>query len=280
MHPFARTRSTCVRLLSALALGLFASLGHAIELPIQIDGNRVHTEISLAGGSLTADVTLHFADATGLTTSSLGISAELLGPLQLLALAPRLPSAVSVPGNFPVLLRIEPPLTGGLSFADAVVLELHTHNLDYVPQTPLRLFKAPLGGTFVDITESMGAGSYRVRGSAGSFSEFLILIDLRTPDLVIDDKFAALTQRLTAAGSRMALDSYSRLNRRLLAAQQAWSQRANGEAALALDNFLADVADDSGQGIANRWRASRDLHNDAGELLALARSLRFSLILY
>ena len=82
-------------------------------------------------------------------------------------------------------------------------MALHTPNLELDPGLPLALYKATGGGPFRDITTWEGSGSYRVGGSTPTFSEFLILLDLRAIDTVIDKKFDALQTLLSQNSGSM-----------------------------------------------------------------------------
>lgn len=241
-----------------------------------VSGNSVQLMVALPGG-LGADVSLTFEDASGLSLASLGISAQVVDPLDP-ALISRL-SGASVASGFPVLLRIEPPAAGGLAFRGIAALEIHTHNLAYLAGSPLRLFSAPLGGSFKDITTSMGAGSYRVRGSSGGFSELLIVADLRLANPVITAKLHRLEEVLDGYAALLPGTLYDDLSARLDAVR---ADHARGDTAAAIqgvDGFLAVVERHAGTDIPNEWRAARDVQNVAGYLRAGAMTLRFSLVL-
>jgi hypothetical protein len=241
-----------------------------------VDGDTLHLTVALPGG-LGADVALTFEDVDGLSLANLGISAQVVNPTDP-ALLTRL-AGVSVASGFPVLLRIEPPANGGLVFRGIAALEIHTENLQYVPTTPLRLFSAPLGGNFKDITADMGAGSYRVRGSSGGFSEFLIVADLRPVDQVITAKLDQLEGVLDGHAAEMPATLYANLSARLDAIRADFGTGATTAAIQEVDGFLAVVEQHAGTDIPNEWRAARDLYNLAGYLRAGAMTLRFSLVL-
>lgn len=245
---------------------------------VEIDGNTVHATIELAGG-IEADLEIEFENVVGLATAaSLGLSAELVDPTSATVLS-RLPDAtlISVPAAFPVQVTIEPPAVGGLAFSGIVELELHTHNLAYTAGSPLRWFSASLGGAFKDITTGAGSGSYRVRGSQGGFSEFLIVADLRPLSTVTATKFdrmsAILTDNAEAIDGDVAAELWGLLN----TASASWT---NGDPLAAIDSIedlLETVESRSGCGLPNVWRSSRDLVNVAGELRAAGETLIFNL---
>jgi hypothetical protein len=273
-----RRRSTIAALL--LSVTLLPAAGRA-QLPggggivdLEVSGNQAEASIALLGLGL--DLTLELEDASGLSASSLGLTAELVDVTDLLG---RLPAGVSLAGGLPLLVSIEPPSAGGLSFTGTATVCVHTHNLEFVPGTGLRLFKAPLGGAFTDITESMGAGSYRARGRCGGFSELLILLDLRPTSAVVDDKLARLADLLAAHDEAMTPSVAEALAEGLAAVDGEWLDGDETGAIAELDAFTAVVEAHSGADIPDLWRATRDVVNVAGELRAAAATLRFSLAL-
>ena len=144
-----------------------------------VRGNQYFATVHLSGGDIGADLTLTFEDSAGLDSTSLDVSAELVDPMDP-QLAARLPTGLFIPARFPVLMCIAPnaagsPVTSGVAFS----LELGSCDLRFTANTPLRLLKAPAGGAFQDVTETLGVGSLRLGASGGRFSEFLIAADLR-----------------------------------------------------------------------------------------------------
>jgi hypothetical protein len=243
---------------------------------LTVQGNEAHAGVSLPLG-ITADLSITFEQAQGLSAESLGLSATLVS-LTNLELLSRLPEAL-IPSAFPVLIRIEPPAAGGLSFQGVVTIEVHTHVLPFTLNTPLRLFAASDGGPFQDITASVGMGSYRCRGRKGSFSEFLILADLRPVNRVITQKLNRVDQLLEDHEASIAPSVFADLT---ALAAQIRSKRAAGQTQAAIaktEEFVALVQAHSGTDIPAVWRSSRDLANVAGLLRAAGETLRFSLIL-
>ena len=147
--------SLASRLLVAAALALASGPLAAQSLPVDVtaSGNQATVVVGSPSAPL-ADVTLAFEDATNLSPSSLGVSAELVS-LTDPALLARLPdlSLIQLNGTFPLLLTIEPPALGGLRFRDSGRIEIHTHALTYSLGSSFRLFKAQVGGPFRDITD-------------------------------------------------------------------------------------------------------------------------------
>lgn len=266
-------------LLALLLLVVSAPAAASGIVGAKVEGNTLEAKIRLAGG-VEAELSVAFEEVVGLSPESLGLSVQLLDATDLLLLASRLPSSlVSVPAGFPVLLTIEPPETGGLSFAGVTTVEIYTHELTFLSGCPFRLYAAPLGGTFADITESHSGGSYRVRGSKGDFSEFLIVADLRPVDGVIDEKFTRLGQKLTAHETLIEPTVYATLAALLDQAEADWDAGDTLTAIAGVETFADTVEEHSGSDVPDVWRSARDLTNAAGDLRAAAATLRFSLLL-
>lgn len=258
-------------------LFLFACTGHALAqaLPVQVtvSGNTATAKIGALAHPL-ADVTLTFDDASGLSASSLGISAQAVS-LNNPSLLARLPDLqlTQLQGALPLLITIEPPAGGGLSFKRTVRVEVHTHALAYTAGSSYRLFKAPLGGAFRDITDEVAPGSVRARGTTGGFSQFLVLADLRPTGDVIDAKFDWLRARVAAfpasvrAGHEASID-----------AAEAAVAAGNYVSAIAeLDTLRANAASQAGNALTQQWQAGGGSVNQAGELMAGAATLNFSI---
>ncbi len=255
-----------------------AAPAHAGVVDVTVDGDSLALQVRLPG--VGADVTVSFEQVVGLSPENLGISAELLGPVELSQIASRLPSSlVSVPTGFPLLLTLEPPPSGGLSFSGVVTIELYTHDLVYVPGSPLRLFSAPLDGPFRDITESASAGSYRVRGRKGQFCQFLIVSDLRPVDAVIATKLTRLRGELDDHGSEIEPTELDALDALLADVEAAVSAGDTVAAIEKVEAFEAEVQAASGAKVPDVWRSAGDLTDVAGRLRAAASTLRYSLLL-
>ncbi len=238
-----------------------------------ITGSSIEVTVSLPGG-LGADVSLSFEEVTGLSLQNLGLSAQVVNTLSP-AFRARLPN--SVLPVLPLLLRIEPPANGSLTFSGVTDIDIHTHNLLFAIGTPLRFFSAPLGGKFEDVTAAMGPGSYRARATKGGFSEFLIVADLRPRNQVIAAKFDRLDELLNQYQGSMSASVYADLEDRLEAAHADYIGGSAQAAIAELDGFLAVVEQHSGTDIPDVWRSARDLQNVAGYLRGAALTLRFSL---
>jgi hypothetical protein len=246
---------------------------------IESTTTKVTAKIELPG-NIKADLELTFEQAVGLTVDSIGLSARLVDPSDL-GLIGRLPPSVNVPAAFPVLISIEPPANGPLSFSGVVSIDLHTHNLTYLPGTPLRLFVAPNGkGSFCDITASIGLGSYRTGANKGGFSEFLIVADLRLINGVIDEKFKRLQGLLDGSTRSIPSAVMATLQAQLADARNLYYNADNPAGASDKIQLFADTVKlNSGAGIPDVWRSSRDVVNVAGDLRSSAATLKFSLIL-
>ena len=268
MNRFVRTL-----LLAWLAFAP-AFAAHAASVPVQVSVGTNSATVRI--GSISAplaDLSLRFDDASGVTAANLGIKAETIS-INNPALLARLPSNLtSIPGALPLMITIEPPVSGALVMHRITHVELHTHALPYVAGSPLRLFKAQIGGPFRDITETIQPGSVRARGTTPGWSQFLIIADLRPTSAVISEKFSYLQNQVNLLSPAEAAPLQGYLN----SAQSAVALGNYDDAVVALDNFSARVASRAGTSIPDVWRSARDVTNSAGELLAGANTLVFSI---
>lgn len=255
---------------SVSELGAFSNL--------VVEADRISLRVSFSTG-VALDLEVGFESVIGLSAESLGLSARLIDPLDP-GLIARLPAnvPVSIPAQFPVLLTVEPPATGPLSFTGVYTLEIHTHQLHYQGLSPLRLFRAPLEGSFQDITSLTAAGSYRARGTDGGFSQFLIAADTTPVDQVIANKLDRLRGHLYAHSGEMSTALFDDLRAVLDDVEWAYSNDDLVAAIEGIDEFGSLVAANSGgSGLPDVWRSSRDLVNVAGSLRGSAQTVRFSL---
>ncbi|AXV66292.1 hypothetical protein D0907_13895 [Pseudoalteromonas lipolytica] len=262
----------------ALIMMLSSPVSHSTELvSVNVQGNTVEAVINLPA-NISADIILEFENAVGLTADNIGITAEIID-ITSLNLLQRLPNSsnISLQALFPMMITIEPDTSGGFSFSGVASVDIHTHNLEYTAGTPLRFFKAPLGGEFKDITTTMGAGSYRARGSTGRFSQFIIVADLRPATVVINTKFNDLQTALNAFSSQIDSVVYSTLLQDVADINQAIMTLDYSSASSEVSQFINNVKANRGQAIPDVWRSSRDVDNVMGELIAYANTLRFSL---
>lgn len=270
-------KNITTKVLAATAI-LFSAVSFASEpLSVNVQGNKVEVFVHLPGG-ISADLTLQFENAVGLTKESLGLSAELIDVTSL-DLIDRLPNGLDITpaAAFPMMITIEPKADSGFSFSGVASVDLHTHNLEYTAGTPFRFFKAPLNGEFKDITKTLGSGSLRTSGSTGKFSQFIIVADLRAPLVVVEQKFNDLQTALNEFSPQINAGVYSALSQDLNEISQLISAKDYTIASNKLNAFNRRINDNSGLNIPNVWRSSRDISNVAGELIAYANTLRFSL---
>jgi hypothetical protein len=244
---------------------------------VEISGNRVTATIGLTG-DVKANLELRFEQVLGLNVQNLGLSAKLIDPADL-SLAARLPASSTVPVAFPVLISIDAPSTGSLAFSGVVAIDLHTHNLAYTPNTPLRLLAAESGKNFQDITASNSLGSYRTGANKGGFSEFLIVADLRPVNTVITEKFQRLQSKLTDNASSIAGPVLTALQSTLDAARASFLANDPLAAADKIQQFAELARQNAGSAIPDVWRSTRDIVNVAGDLRSGASTLKFSLLL-
>lgn len=266
-------------LIPAVLAGVAAAPAHSDGVEsLAIYNNEVTAEISFVNG-VSADVTIAFEQATGLDASSIGLSAELVDPTDPSLLA-RLPGTlVALSNAFPLRVSIEPPDQGTLSFLGVATVSIHTHNLGYSVGSPFRLFVAEDGGNFTDITDQAGSGSYRVRGSRGEFSEFMVVADLRSIDEVLAAKFDRLETALSVNQALVNGTLYAELSSAVAAARGAYAAGDEVGAIRELDAFNALVRTNAGGAIPNLWRSRDDIVNLEGELRSAASTLRYSLTL-
>jgi hypothetical protein len=290
-----RAGLTGLLLLLFLCLPWTAALAQVI---VTVNGNVAHADITLTSGmqSYEGEVTIFFDTPVNLTPTNLNLTAELVNPSDP-AVTNRLLAGTSVDPAFPVMVTVEPLYVsdrifrsstevnetedGNLAFNNAYEMEIHTHELVYVPGTPYRVFKAPVGGSFFDITSDVTNGSVRGRGRTGGFSQFLLLKDTRPETTLLGlptialGKLVDLQLRLVVAILNNVLrlelvGLLSNVNLALLSLNYA-------AALVQIDLFILRVDQEAGSSIPNVWRSERDLVNDAGDLDGAARSLRYSI---
>ena len=268
-HAFLRA------LLTAMVL-LGPGLAAAQVVPVQVSTNGNVATVNVGASTLApmAELTFTFDDASNLSSQSLGISAQLLdvGDPALLA---RIPNAglLKLDPSLPLLVTVAAPAAGGLSFRRTGRFELHTHLLPYSLGSNFRVLKAPVGGRFEDVTEEIASGSVRARSRYSGFSQFLVVADLRPTSSVVAAKIKRLRTRVATlpAAEQAPFSGY------LDAIETALARADYGDAIATVDLVSARALERAGNGLADEWRASRDADNQAGDLLAAAATLKFSL---
>jgi serine protease AprX len=270
----AMTRSSL-----AFALDHYRQAFAAGNSGIQVDGSSLSLPFSLDG--LVGELDLTFESVTSLSLLNLGVSVLPVSPSDPGLLA-RLPQGVSILSGFPLLARIEPPAAGGLSFTGVAGVQLTALSLGAPsPLAPLtRLYAAPLGGPFRDITSQIKTGTEtRVIGAREGFSEFLLVTDPNPLAGAIAGKLDRLDQILSDNTAAIPPAVFTDLAAELAATR---SHVAQGDPAAAIQDlgaFLTTVQQHSGTGgIPDVWRAQHDLTNVAGLLRAAGMTLQFSLL--
>ncbi len=281
--------SAALLLLATIALASSpANASVVVEIP---DANTAIATISLTDAHdqvFDATVTITFDQAINLSADSLNLTAELIDP----AHPPALPAGVSIDAAFPVLISVEPPVAlfmngyeanqtgdGNLGFFNTYQFEVHTTDLACSSaKSKYRLYKAPHGSTaFADVTDDLLHGSVRARGRGAAFSQFLVVRDTNLALTTALLKLTNLTTRLNLSTITNLTLVTSLLNTLLTVTADVVSLQI-GAAIASLDtDFIAPVTAAAGIDIANKWIAGGSLNNDAGDLISLAQTLRFTL---
>lgn len=256
-------------------LACFLPAAHAAAVvDVNVGENEINAVIQV-DGLYSANLRISFENVIGLNENSISITAVQIDPKSL-AFLQRLGnvSSFGVPTLFPVMINVSPTPQSSLSFTGVVEIELSTSNLGFDQR--FRLFKSPNGGNFDDITNFAGIGSYRVRGTSGDFSDFIIALDLRTNAQAIESKFTRLQYALSTHASGMPAASAQNLQSKLDAARASYLAGSQADAAAHLQSFIDEIMATSA--IPNTYRAN-DLNtvNIAGDLRRHAATLIFSL---
>jgi hypothetical protein len=280
-----------------LLLGSARAESQELSVPLTIVRNEARASFELPGG-IGADVTISFEDVIGLHSRSIVLLVNIIDPTDpglldqlgaLLTIPP--PTSplgiplgpvtylreITIPAAFPVILRIEATDSSQLSFSGIASVSIHTHNLELDRAVPLALFKSHDGGPFQDVMTTEGRGSYRAGGGGGDFSEFMIVVDRRAIDTVIEAKFAALQSLLTDHGGSMPPLVAEALQAKFNLAHSLYAAGATRLAILEMRLFSRYVGEHSGEQIPDVWRANCGSVNVAGRLRGAADTLRFSL---
>jgi hypothetical protein len=247
---------------------IFAGFLLALVAALPAAGQSINIPVVLPG--VLGDLTVSLEGATGLSLLNLGVSLQIISPLNP-SLRARLPQTASIPFGLPLLVRIEPALNSGLAFHGVATVQL----LSLLTPRSARMYAASSGGSFQDITTV--SSSYRVLGTRGGFSEFLIVIDNTPSNVVIAQKLDRLDQILAENAGAIAAGVYADLAAQLAVLRDHVEGGQTASAIQDLDLFLATVTQHSGADIPDVWRAARDVVNVAGKLRAGGETLRFSL---
>lgn len=249
---------------------------------VTINGNKAKADITLPApsGSYTAEFELEFENPVNLTIPCLGIDADVLDAGEIASINGRLPDPVNqaIDPAFPVRVTVEPPAGCGLQFYYDVKVDLDTPDLVYTPQSTYRLVKAAVGGfaPFHDLTMSVTAGSVRVRGQAGGFSEFVVVKEA-SPNYSTDANrtYDALDARLADPG--IGLTAQLTLQSDLALSRAAFTAGNYPQADAYLDDLDLHCAQLGGPALPNTWRSLRDLVNAEGEVVGFTGNLHFLL---
>jgi hypothetical protein len=245
---------------------------------VTIIGNKAKADITL--GSYTAEFELEFENPVNLTVACLGIDADVLDASEITSIESRLPDPAnqSIDPAFPVRVTVEPPSGCGLQFYYDAKIDFDTPNLVYSPMSSYRMVKAAVGGTapFHDLTMSVTAGSVRVRGQAGGFSEFVVVKNIN-PNYASDANrtYDDLDARLDDPG--IGLTAQLTLQTDLSLSRAAFNAGNYQQADAYLDDLDLHCAQLGGPALPNTWRSQRDLVNAEGEVVGFTGNLHFLL---
>jgi hypothetical protein len=264
----------------AVAVALAASPdAHSATVVTQTGPTTVRADYALpatGGRILRGTFFLEFDAASGLSPAALNVQARVVDPADPALLA-RLPAGLplSIPAAFPVMVSVSPAVGSGFQFTNAARIEMYTKALPYSADSAYRIYKAPPGGAFADLTSELLPGSIRMRVRTGSFSDFLVVEDARGSI----DAAASLYARLGAAvdDDDVPVATGALLEIDLEDSFEEFEEGDYADAREELDAFEMTVDVEAGASLPNVWRAQRDLDNRAGELAALARALDFHL---
>ncbi len=273
-----------MRTLLSLPLAIAAVIAapaatHAATVVTQTGPNTVRADYALPapdGRTLSGSFFLEFDATTGLSPAALNIQARVVDPADPALLA-RLPAGLplSIPAAFPVMVSVSPLPGSGFAFRNAARVEMYTKALPYSADSAYRVYKAPAGGAFADLTSELLPGSIRIRVRTASFSDFLVVEDARSPA----EAAASLYARLGAAVLDPAVPAATGalLRGDLDDSFEEFEEGDYADAREELAAFELTVEVEAGASLPNTWRAQRDLDNRAGELAALASALDFHL---
>ena len=293
---FRKSRACVAFFVACVALGASPSAWSTVD--VQIVGDTAIATIDLTDGegvTYSASMTIVFDTPSNLTAEALNVSAELVTQD---GIQPRLPlpppvchgnhctAGAELDPDFPIMVTIEPiagpwlfadgfdGMSGDLSFLNSYDVEIHTQDLTYYAKSPYRLMKAPVGGMFYDITNTVTRGSVRVRGRGGDFSQFLIAKVSEAGSAAWVAKIAQFRARIGSAAidDDLRADLLARLDE-----TEALLASDIPAAIEQLDALTAEIDADAGTDIPNVWTARRDVTNDAGIMQETSATLHFSM---
>lgn len=287
-------RANLLILLSLIALPAMAPLSLAvaggpciIETSI-VDGRKFKADICLPNPNgpdfeMGFDLEFHLdpenpGSLQNLTVPCVGFSVEILDAAAIANVESRLPDPLnqSIDPALPLRVTIEPPVACGLEFEDDYDAEFDADNLVWNPQSPYRLMKAPIGGSYRDITAQVIAGSVRARGCGGTFSEFVLIIDT-VQDYASESVAAFADLGATLASAAIGPTASTTLGNDSGVSQAAFAAGNYAEAIARLDDMDEHCGTLGGPALPNRWRSARDLENLEGEVVSRSGHLKFLL---
>jgi hypothetical protein len=250
-----------------------------------VDGRKAKAEITLPnpnGGEYSAEFEIEFErdGLENLTVECIGITADVLDASEISTINMHLPHGSNtgggqqVAGDFPVRVTVEPPVDCGLAFENNYDVSIDTKNLVFQPGSVYRLVKAPIGGDFVYVTGAVTAGSVRVRGRTGGFSEFVMISD-PNPLYSADCKTEYDTLQDRIAQSPISPTARRTLEIDVMRSRAAYEAGDFQTAIDLLAPFDQHCVEYAGEGLPNRWRSQRDLDNVEGSLVGHTDNLRF-----
>jgi hypothetical protein len=271
----------------ATMLLLSLSAAHA-SVTTSVTGTQAVSGISFAasGGTpaMAATVSFSFGQVQNLSATCLGVAADVLSASGQADVLARMPIGASVAFDpaYTARVSVSPNPTCNFSFRNDVAVEVHTTNLVFNALSPYRLYKAPIGGTFRDITNEVLVGSVRTRGRGGAFSEFVVVKDMSLDySAQASARFAALQVELDSGGNQFSTPQTAALAQHaaaaFAAAQSAFSTSDLAAAVASLATFESDVATLGNDGYyANLWQPGKsDADNKAGDMISRSANLRF-----
>ncbi|MBK8286699.1 MAG: hypothetical protein IPK97_18565 [Ahniella sp.] len=269
------------RPLSALFLALLIAGPASAQVTVVIvGGDKADITIDIPiddDESISADMEVEFENPVNLTAECLNVSAVVLDAAAINAINARLPTPLGrfdIDPLFPLLITIEPLPACNLQFDNQIEFEIHTEELSYNFPSPYRLMKAPVTGTFRDVTANVLSGSIRANGSGGTFSEFVIarnvVVDLNGDALA---GFADLESRIN--GADLSLLARNVLTEDLASARAAYERGFFTDSISRLQAMVLTTRSLGGGAIPNRWRSERDLVNAVGEIKGLTDALAY-----
>jgi hypothetical protein len=243
---------------------------------VTITENKLQAKLNVTN-LIAIDLVVEFENSIGLSANNIEISATLVSPNDASVLDRLTSNDISLISTFPVVVSISPKANSGFGFEGLASVEIYTKAVDYNAAMPARLFRSHANGDFEDITTMVSAGSIRARGSTGSFSDFVIVLDQRSHALKINDTFTQLSQLVSQHSDLVSPVLATALQASLYNLQSALLIDDYVAALAVVDELITLVENASNEQISTVWRSSNDLVNMQGELLTRLKTLRYSL---